>query len=200
MKYSTLAILASLAVSLVSCSKEEDAPAAKPAPKPETTSAAAAAPATAPAVTPTLEPVKEEPPKVAPPKEELEAVTPSTPPASTAAADAEKAKLQAEQNALKEQQAKAAAGNDEAHKAELANRMKEVENKIKALPRPDLGEGFEARASEAEDGTRAALDKLLNNAPKNAPAPGSAPPPASAPMPVAPKPAPEPVPFPATNN
>ncbi|RBP37683.1 hypothetical protein DES53_11365 [Roseimicrobium gellanilyticum] len=195
----TLTLVTTLAVSLASCSKEE-APAtsqSKTAPKSESASAVAA-PAPPPVPVTAEEPAKEAPPKAAPLKEELEVVTPSTSVSHTAV-ETEKAKLQAEQNALKEQQAKAAATNDEAQKAELANRMKEVEQKIKSLPRPDLGEGFEARGVSEDDGTRAALDKLLNNAPKNAPAPGSSPP-APTPVPAAPKPAPEPVPFPATNS
>jgi hypothetical protein len=143
-----------------------------------------------------VEPAKEEPPKPAPPTVELEAVTPAAT-ATDLSVEAEKAKLQAEQTKLKEQQATAAATNDEAQKAETANRLKQVEQKINALPRPDLGEGFEARASTAEDGTRAALDKLLDNAPKNAPAPGSSPPPAPA---AAPAPSPSPAPAPAPAN
>jgi hypothetical protein len=178
----TFTLLASLAVALASCSKEEPPAVTKATAKPESTPVSAS-PATTPEPVAAVELAKEEPSKPAPPKVELEAVTPATT-ATDMAAEAEKAKLQAEQTKLKEQQATAAAANDEAQKAEVANRLKQVEQKINALPRPDLGEGFEARGPAADDGTRAALDKLLDNAPKNAPAPGSSPPPAPSPAPA----------------
>ncbi|QIE99966.1 hypothetical protein [Roseimicrobium sp. ORNL1] len=191
----TFTLIASLAVALASCSKEEVPPVTKATAKPESTPVPAA-PATTPESVAAVEPAKEEPPKPAPPKVELEAVTPATT-ATDVAVEAEKAKLQAEQAKLKEQQAKATASNDEVQKAEAANRLKQVEQKINALPRSDLGEGFEARASTADDGTRAALDKLLDNAPKNAPAPGASPP---SPPAAAPAPAPSPSPAPAPAN
>lgn len=184
-------LMACLALTLASCGKTEDT-----APPAASSSGSVNAPSAGGVASVTLtgkeagkepakEPVKE--PANAPADEELVARTPASSPLSEADASKAKAQAQAEPNAEAPKPGQPAAGAPAAPGAPatpaVAARPPETPAKPAELPKPFLGEGFEARAADGDDGTRAALDKLLNKAPLTAPvqAPPSPPAPASPP-------------------